>query len=294
MARNHYVTEIPDYDISFDAEAFDQAVVTSGVRLVHYRALPCPIGMTDVNDNRRSHEDHSGCSGGFIYKKCGTVTALFTSNSKNKRSEDAGFIDNATVQITTPRHYDDPAEKPFLVAPFDRFYLDEEALVVPMWERYLHSSTGYDRLKFPVVNVEDLYDNRGREYQQNVDFTVENGQIVWKGNTPGDQLEIGGNFNGTGERDRGAVCSVRYSYRPYWYVGALMHELRVAQIQGEGEERTLTRMPQAFLLHREYVSLNQQAEPEGERLVGNGSQVNSSDVLRRVMGPLNGGFNPGR
>lgn len=291
MARNHYITEIPEYDISLDTAAFDMALRSQGVKLVHHAAVPCPVGMTDINDNRRPHEDHAGCSGGFIYRKVGSTTAIFTSNSKNKRQETTGFIDNATVSVTAPVLYDDPADKPFLVAPFDRFYLNEESLVVPMWERFIYNESGVNRFKYSIIAVEYLYDNRGVEYKQGVDFTVQNGQLNWI-SSPGNQLEIGGNFNGTGERDRGAVCAIRYTYRPYWYVGELIHELRVTQVQGEAEDRSLVRMPQNFVLHREYVSLNQQNEEEGERLVGSGSSTNSSDVLRRMNGPMSGGFSP--
>jgi hypothetical protein len=84
--------------------------------------------------------------------------------------------------------------------------------------------------------------------------------------------------------DRGMVCSVRYLYRPYWYVGAIPHEIRIAQIQNElTGERVVTRMPQACVLHREYVSLNEEQPTD---------QPSNADAesLRRVMGPMYGGY----
>jgi hypothetical protein len=53
--------------ISFDLEAFDNAIFSYGTKLVHYRAMRCPIGVTDRNDIHHSQADHDGCSNGFMY-----------------------------------------------------------------------------------------------------------------------------------------------------------------------------------------------------------------------------------
>lgn len=285
---NHITTDIPPTDLSIDFNAFDRAIRSQGVRLVHYRALRCPVGMTDIGDNRRPHPDHSGCSNGFLYFKAGVCTALFTGNSKHKNPAEIGFYDGSTAQVTFPTHYDD-SEDAVIVAPFDRFYLEEDAITVPMWQLFLHHETGQDRLKYPVIKVEQLVDSRGEKYNQDQDFVVTDGQIQWLGGRrPVSELNLGPGA-GTGT-DRGAVCSVRYQYRPFWYCGQVLHEVRVAQVQDPiSGTRTLMRMPQSVMLHREYVSLNKQQDQEE---VAVGGQAQDSDFLRQVLGSLNGGFGP--
>lgn len=278
---NDLITEIPPHQISFDAEAFDDAVRSQGVRLVHYSAMRCPIGMTDMDELRRPHPDHSGCTNGFLYTKIGTITALFTGNSKHKNLEDVGFYDGSTVQVTLPREYDDPPGEPIFVAPFDRFYLEEESLVVPIWQQFIHHESGRDRLKYPAVKVQTLIDSAGIRYFQGSDFTITDGELRWIGNQPVPQLDLGGSTT-----TRGAVCSVRYLYRPYWYVGQIVHELRVTQIS-DGPDRSIQRMPQAIVLHREYVALTRD-----QNQLGDPDSAIDADALRRVLGPSSGGFGP--
>jgi hypothetical protein len=77
------------------------------------------------------------------------------------------------------------------------------------------------------------------------------------------------------------VCSVHFSYRPFWYVKNLIHEVRVAQTEDEFGNRTVQRMPQSCVLQREYFFEKEQrdsqaADPEG----------------RQKPGPGDGGFGP--
>lgn len=270
-------TDIPSTRISFDVEAFDEAVRSHGVKLVHYQALRCPVGMTDMDDNRASHDDHEGCTNGFLYDKVGCVTALFIGNSKHKNPADIGFWDGSTVQVSTPRFYDNPDCKPFMVAPFDRFYLDEEIEVVA-WQLFIHHASGRDRLKYPVKHIQSLVDARGERYAEGVDFDIKQEQIFWR-----DGRRPAVNFDA--DPDRGAVCAVRYTYRPWWYVGQVLHEVRVSQATGDDGTRSIQRMPQSLMLHREYVPLTRDQEEPGTGGI-------DSDALRTVLGPLNGGFGP--
>lgn len=310
-SRNNYTIDLPSHSVSFDRDAFNEGVATAGVRLVHYSALPCPVGQVVIGDNRRPHEDHVGCSNGFIYRAEGTVSALMTSNSKHKNQEDVGFWDGSTVSCTFATDYIPESDcttedqlKTFLMTPFDRFYLDDpnEDIPVVQFEKFTYSPTGMNRLKFPAVKVLRLEDANGVRYSQGEDFVIQNGNIEWIRH-PGENLDVGPGFDGNvgGDpvvrfpggmtRDRGVICSIRYTYRPYWYVGQLIHELRVAQIQGEGLDRHIERMPQAAVLHREYVTQTAQARDGSE--IGEPDGVDSA-ALRQVLAPLSGGFGGGR
>jgi len=279
MSKEHIYSDLPSVDVAFDIEAFNEIIRSQGVKLVHYRAMRCPVGMTQMDDIRRPHPHHEGCFNGFMYEKVGCITALFTSNNKKKSLEDVGFVDFSSVQSTFPQNYDESEEK-FVVAPFDRFYLDESETKVVMWQLFQHHESGLDRMKYPVECVHGpIVDARGEKYHENQDFTVKNGVIQWGSRRPGSEVDTGpGGGNGFGT-DTGVVCSIRYTYKPYWYVGTIPHEIRVAQVQ-DGFDRKAVRAPQMCVLHREYTSqtIEQQAE------------VSASEELRKVMAPMYGGF----
>lgn len=281
---NDIQTDIPSHRIAFDIPAFDEAIRSQGVRLVHYHAMRCPVGMVDLDDNRRSHPDHAGCTNGFIYTKVGVVTGLFMGNSKSKRTDDLGFWDGSTVQVTLPRMYDE-SEEEVSVAPFDRFYLDEARISVNTWQTYMHHESGVDRLKYPAIKVDRLMDSSGLSYSEGSDFTLNSsGQLVWGSKRPTPDLSVGGDTHST----RGAVCGVRYRYRPYWYVGQIVHEIRVTQAPDEMGERVTHRMPQAVVLHREYVVTTNPQNTAGDP----GEGPASADAFRTMMGSAMGGFGP--
>jgi hypothetical protein len=99
-------------------------------------------------------------------------------------------------------------------------------------------------LDFPIKNVSDLIDSRGKRYFQGEDFNIENGLIRWSlNNNPGTDPKT----------NKGITYSIRYTYRPYFYISRMIHEIRVAQVQDDiTGERVTMRMPQTALLQREY------------------------------------------
>ena len=277
---NHIYTDLPQVDVAFDLEAFNEAIRAQGVKLIHLRAMRCPVGMTDLDDNRRPHPHHESCFNGFIYERVDCITGLMTGNNKKKSMEDVGFVDFSSVQSTFPQTYDD-SDVNLIIAPFDRFYLNEKSANVVMWQLFKHHESGIDRLKYPVECVQGpIIDSRGERYEEDVDFQVVQGQINWIGRRPAPEIDTGpGMGNGFGT-DHGAVCSVRYTYRPYWYVGSIPHELRFGQVQ-DGFDRKAVRAPQMCTLHREYVTQNVEKEAP---------VATTSEELRKVMAPMYGGF----
>jgi len=288
---NNITTDIPSTQISLDIPAFDELIRSQGVRLIHYRAIRCPVGMVDIGDSRRPHPDHEGCSNGFLYTKICTVTGLFSGNSKTKRQDDIGFYDGSTAQVSFPTTYDESDEQ-FYICPYDRFYLDEPKLLVATWQLFLHHASGRDRLKFPVESVDILVDARGDRYLCGTDFVVKNGQLEWLGlRRPAPALDVGPGLGASA--DRGAVCSVWYRYRPYYYCAQVLHDLRVTQTQNDFDgTRSIQRLPQAAVLHREFLPQNSEADAEVIPGGGNrgGGTPSSATLLRQAMGPVSGGF----
>lgn len=234
-------TDLPDAAVNFNGPQFDNAIREHGVTFVHWRAMACPVGMIDEHDVRRPHEDHSGCSNGFLYTLAGEITCLFTGNGTSSTFGEMGILDSSSVAITIPTTYDGTSQ-PVHIAPFDRLFLREESIVVPDWQRFRTNGIK-DKLRFPVVTIDDLVDSNF-VYYKSCDFSLEQGQVVWGDKRPGIDPKSG----------RGLICSVRFTYRPYWYLKSMTHEVRVTQgndpITGA---RVVQRMPQAAMLQREYV-----------------------------------------
>lgn len=255
--------------VSFDAQAFNDALRDHGIKFEHRRAMRCPVGLTDRFSERRPHPHHKNCSNGFVYTRAGEITGVFTSNSNKMDQNEVGILDGGTAQVTMPRRYDD-CDAEVQVAPFDRFYLIEEAVTVPHQELVESHVTGVDRLSRPVVTVSDLMDSAGRSYGPD-DYSIVDGQIVWRNGGLGYDLET----------KRGTIYSIRYTYRPYWYVDRMVHQVRVAQVD-TGLERKLLRMPQSFVLQREYVF----EKEENDRL------SDTPDSPRQVKDAGGGVFGP--
>ena len=273
-SSNKHPMNLPDGTVSFDPEAFNRFLNDQGIRLVHYKALRCPVGMTDVDDNRRPHEDHAGCSNGFIYYKAGIVTAGMSGNGNKTNSSEMGFMEQSYITVTFPQYYDDHPEKHVTIAMFDRFFLDEQEhdarVNVETWHLQTAHQTGLDKLNYPATCVEKLVDFRNEEYKEGVDFVLENGQIKWiSQHRPGYQMDSG----------RGAIYSIRYYYRPYWYCAQLLHEIRVAQVETM-TGRILERMPQQILLAREHTFTNESVDR---------SAVDSNSA-RQTQVPKDGGW----
>ena len=259
---------------AFDVMAYDDAVRAHGVRFVHHRAMPDPVGLVDEYDVRRPGEDHAMSSNGMIYTEAGMVYCLLTGNSKSLRAQTGGWLDASTAQITSERFYCScrapicqcKARERVYLMPSDRLVLSDRNILAPIVDKARAHETGVDRLKFPAVRVIDLVDSQGVRYKQGQDFEVSDGMIAWGTNRPPD----------------GAVYAVRYLIRPSWYVQRLMHELRPVQ-QVLDATRETEPAQQSALVQREYVHMgSEKRDPLSP----------NPDSSRQAPGPADGGFGP--
>ena len=127
--------------------------------------------------------------------------------------------------------------------------------------------------------MQQLVDSRGETYKQDVDFRVSAGQLEWVGSGLSGRRPSSDDPSGPQP-----VCAARYLYRPYWYVGQLVHEIRVSQVSGP-DGRVLQRLPQNAVLHREYVAQTRDQQEPGVTGV-------DADALRTVLAPHSGGLSP--
>lgn len=253
--------------VEFDLVAFDNNIINKGVKMTHYRALRSPVGMIDSNDIRKPDEDHVAASSGWIYRKAGDTYGLATGNGKRDKMADVGDIEGSTIRVTFPRRYVDGT--PMRLAIFDRFYLSEEndVVAVPHWQIFNAHETGTEKLTYPIHEVELLFGSDGTEYNRN-DYDIDrNGQLVWVGSK---------------RPVPGSVCSIRYTFRPFWYVFSIEHEIRIAAQHDAQGKKSIMRAPQAVLLQRERVFENEKRD----------SLSNTPGSLRQVKGSPDGSFGP--
>lgn len=244
----------------FSADNFDNGVTANGTLMVHWRAMPCPIGLLDgdPDDIRRPHVDHGAmkqgqCSNGYLYTCAGEVYAVFQGNSKEVQMQDPGRVDGSTVQVTFTRFYNsNPAQR--VRATFaDRFYLKDDTVTVDTSQRLAKSATDYDMPNYEVACVQDLVDSTGKSYVQGTDFDIQNGKIHWLGtNRPSYDLAA----------QKGQVFTVRYTYRPFYYVKKMIHEVRLAKVQESiMADAIVEQMPQSALLIREIYFKTSDRDP---------------------------------
>lgn len=238
--------KLPPYQISLDKNAFEELIKSQGIRMVHYRALPNPLGLSSRGDTYAvSNSVSRQSSDNFIYKEAGTLSVLFHNNIDQVSMEDVGILNYASAYITVPSTYDDNKE-PVLITPYDRFYFKDIETRVATTQLVESTAEGIDRLHYPATFVEYLIDSDNIEYQMDRDFTItEDGDIKW----------ISQNRPGTvPPSNRGKIYAIRYRYTPFFVVLQLLHEIRVGQVTDPVTfKRYLERFPYQCLVVRERV-----------------------------------------
>lgn len=241
---NQAINNLPQVEVSFDMDAFKNAIRAHGIKVTHYRAIPDPSGMLSRGDSHNANGLRSS-SDGFIYKEAGQAWVLFTNNSNQTNVQPEGTISNSTAYMTLPDTYEG-TDNPVIVSPWDRFYL-ENIEVRSSYTQYLEASPlGIDRLHFPATCVEHLIDANGVEYFEDKDFKItEDGEIKWlTQKRPGFNTEIG----------KGTVYSIRYRYTPFFICSYIIHEIRVASVtDAMTMERAVVRAPYQIQVVREHV-----------------------------------------
>jgi hypothetical protein len=269
---NSYQMEHNKDNVFLDPAYFDSTIEGHGVPFVHYRAIPCPVGLGDRYDIRKTHADHSGCSNGFLYELGGEVLCAFTGNSKSQNFTDVGMLSDSSAQISVPRYYSGGLKEEVHLSPMDRLYLKNNNARVIHFQKFEHNQSGRDRTSYPILQVEILVDSDGRRYDSS-DYSIIDGQIVWTGvKRPGMDPST----------NKGQVCAVRYRYVPYWYVSRITHEIRLIRASEGDAPNDVHRMPYQVVLEREYMYENEQ----------NDIRAPNPNSPRQATAPRSGTFGP--
>jgi len=232
-------------NVFFVPELFDSLVHEHGVLFEHFIALPCPQSDKNINNVRSNHVDHD-CENGFYYTCAGKFLGIMTGAPKSNYFRSEGIIDSATCYIIVPRSYEDG--KTIYFSPYDKLYIADEQfnkLLVPTFEQIESSTTGVDRLRFPACKITHIIDKSGNpSYKEGQDFKLtSDGNLQWiSQNRP--------QFNPTLEE--GGVYSIRYLYRPYFYIATTEHEVRLSRVLNQETDNTqVVRLPQYLRCVRE-------------------------------------------
>ena len=201
------------------------------------------------------------------------MVCISTGISKQFQALDMGLLTGSTMQITVPRYYIEsdcsPAGKEVVPALYDRVYLKDNNARVIATQLFEHNISGMDRVKYPIIKVEILVDSRGNLYRECEHFEVVGGQIKWLGLKQPAKNPVTG---------RGEVCSIRYQYRPYWYIDRLLHEIRIVR---NGADSVAA--PKAALIQREYVFEDERNDPQAQTSQRQGvAQIGRASCRERV------------
>jgi hypothetical protein len=248
-----------DESIAFDNLAFDEAIRAHGPVFIHWQAMPDPLGLLSKFDSRRPDAvNNNKAFNGWYYVKRGSVAAALTGSSKEAKATNGGMIDAGTAQFTPATTYLNCDSRVYL-SPNDRLYLEEESILVPRGELVEASMDGLDTLSFPAEQILAIVDADGVEYGPE-SYDIVQGKIQWRVSSPRPSFNI--------EENKGKVYSIKYLLRPFYYVGRLLHELRVIQFVDDLGSRKMAQVNQSAIVHREYLFQNKSKDESDPNQVG--------------------------
>jgi len=233
---------------ALDVDHISDFIEAQGIHFVHYRCMPAPIGLIDKWAVRRPDGSSADAKNGMIYTRAGCFKGLFVGNSKNVKMSE-GILDAGVASLTPGLRYEDHPEEEIYLTPMDRLFLKEEKILVVKHEHVQFNPTGIDRPKYPAEKIQDIVDSNGIRYTTN-DYTLVDGCIKWGDKNPGLQND-----------GQGIIYSIRYLYRPYWYVDRLVHDIRVSQAEDPYTfERGVVSLPKLAIIKREYIFENEASD----------------------------------
>lgn len=275
------------YQDPFDAVRADLSaenvfIANNGILFAHYKVFPCVIGQKDFDGVRRSFDhayENQGCpiqcERGLAYQFVGHVRGIFVNNSKNLSKQfPGGWVPNGQAAVTLNHFYVNTSDAVY-VSEYDKLVPCEcpDTFWAENWQKVQHSPTGTDRLQFPAFKVPILVDSDGKKYTQDIDFTVEDGQIKWGQNRPGND-----------QQGRPKIYSIRYTYRPYYYVKTVLHEQRLkAEIDPYTQEVRMRGGPTQCVLEQAHIFLNNlynDQQKDSQQQSGTGGNTGPSDGIR--------------
>ena len=222
----------PFEGVTADPFAENALISSMGIRFFHYQAVSDPLHQVDSGGLRHSFDQESlqqfedtdrfQRENGFIYFKRGIIHGVFSGNSKDLKYLPAGLYTDSGASLSLNRYYENSTDK-IEVSENDKLIPCElpSEFFTTISHKFDHNASGIDRLQFKAVNVRYLIDSAGVMYEQDVDFVLDCGVVKWN-NGPGVNRPGLDPLSG-----KGRVCGVRYTYKPFYYIKMIMHDIRI-------------------------------------------------------------------
>ena len=242
----NWVHQLPeDYikNIGLNGEVYENQIRHNGILMVHAKPMPCP-NVVDINSG-----DHSPncnlCDNGMVYYGHKECKVMFVGNSNQRSFTMQGSQDIDSASMIVPTKYLDGSDLDVQFA--DRFICPLVGFKIRYYQRVEYSQTMKDRLHFPAIDVDMVFDGT-TQYKKDVDFTIEEGHIRWihSGRNPGYDMAL----------DRGRVYSINYYTLPIFSVIHLPHQLRTSiELDKEGQPN-YKRFPQLVSVRKDFLPYN--------------------------------------
>ena len=223
----------PFDSVKSDISAEFSLIRNTGIKFMHWACVADPLFKHEDGSLRHAFDQEENQQfedrkefqreNGFLYFKRGIVYGIWTGNSKDLRYLTSGLYTSAGATVSLDRYYFDSGKQ---------IELSENDKLIPLEypkefyttinHKFQHNPTGIDRLQFPAYNISILVDSAGVLYNQGIDFVLDRGAIRWVDgkNRPGIDPD---SPDGT----QGRICAARYTYRPFYYIKMLLHDVRL-------------------------------------------------------------------
>jgi hypothetical protein len=191
----------------FSIDAHENLIRSKGFKAKHFRHAYNPIRSTPAEGVDLKEMDLTG----FNYYDPHDLYIA----PQNLKWDDVylvhGVFGKHTMVINhSGKYIDEPEKRVFLRTGDIITFSDDATTTVMMEDLFSYDVSGVQKLRFPVFSVDYLADS-SRRYEEDVDFSVTNGTIVWnKANCKGPSFDP--------FKNQGTTFSCVYWSKPYFVV----------------------------------------------------------------------------
>lgn len=236
---------IPEPDrqerVNLDPDAIDRLIKQHATKCLIFRTLYC-VNVKSI-DGAEHAIDCTACNGsGFMDVKPLESFVLLQNQALDKMAHVEGFVDGNSVSATFLSGIE--------LQYFTLVELKDHTEI--FFQRVVRSKGQIDRLKYKACRVNVLIDRDLVEYFADLDFTILNGDILWK--------------DGRGPKPD-IIYSIHFEAKIQFRATRAMHVVRFEQAKTDTGAIAQMKMPEQWLLQKEF--LVRRKGTNGEELMPN-------------------------
>jgi hypothetical protein len=223
---------------AFNPDLTNSLLNTKSFAALHYRHAPSPDRHSLAEGLNLNTSSATGTA--VIYYSVRTLGIVPQSFKLEDRLTVQGVFNTGSVIINVTGHYWDGDQGAVFVRPRDLIVMPSLTAMTSQLIEF--NPTGPQRLHYKARGVDLLMDGDGTIYKEGLDFTINDGMLVWVNEPTAQRPKM---VNG-----RGDILTVVYYYTPIYIVENIPHQLRVlpANHAGSGAmPREATYFPQLLI-----------------------------------------------